>query len=110
MYKLKRACIIAAGILRSGALLAADIESHYGDAEHGRGLAIRWCGPCHLVTADQQRSLPAAPSFETIARSSSIDGEHLARLLLSPHPKMEKLDLSRAAVDDLAAYIASLRK
>jgi hypothetical protein len=30
--------------------------------------------------------------------------------VLSPHPKMAQLALSRSAVDDIAAYIASLKK
>jgi mono/diheme cytochrome c family protein len=111
MYKLALAAVVVSGLIfRSGSLFAADVESHYGDAEHGRGLAIRWCGPCHVVTADQKRSTTGAPSFETVARSSTLDGERLARLLLAPHPKMERLDLSRAALDDIAAYISSLKK
>ena len=111
MYKLKLAAVgVAVWLLPSSALFAIDSESHYGDAEYGRGLAIRWCGSCHVVTADQQRSMPGAPPFGTIAQSTNIDGAHLAHLLLAPHPKMERLGLSRAAVDDIAAYIASLKK
>jgi len=111
MYKLKLAAVgVAAWLLPSSALLAVNTESHFGDAEYGRGLAVRWCGSCHVVTADQQRSMPSAPSFATIAQSTNIDGARLARLLLAPHPKMERLGLSRAAVDDIAAYIASLKK
>jgi mono/diheme cytochrome c family protein len=108
MYKPKLAAAgVAAWLLSSSALFAIDIESHYGDAEYGRGLAIRWCVSCHVVTADQQRSMQGAPSFATMAQSSNIDGDRLARLLLAPRSKMERLELSRAAVDDIAAYIAS---
>jgi mono/diheme cytochrome c family protein len=110
MQNFKLIAIGVAAILPSSALLAIDSESHYGDAEYGRGLAIRWCGPCHVVTADQERSMAGAPSFATIARSSNIDGDRLSRLLLAPHPKMERLELSRKAVDDIAAYIATLKK
>jgi hypothetical protein len=34
----------------------------------------------------------------------------LAYFLLDPHPKMPELPLSRAAADDLAAYIEALKK
>lgn len=104
------ASAVAAWLILSGAPFAMDNESNYGDAEYGRGLAIRWCSSCHLVTADQQRSMPGAPAFATIAQSTTINGDRLAHLLLAPHPKMAKLALSRAAVDDIAAYIASLKR
>jgi mono/diheme cytochrome c family protein len=80
------------------------------DAAYGRGLAIRWCSSCHQVTADQQRSKAGAPPFTTIAQSPGFNGDRLARLMLSPHPNMAKLALSRTAVDDIAAYILSLKK
>jgi mono/diheme cytochrome c family protein len=104
------AAVVAVSVLLTGAGFAIGAESHYGDAAYGRGLAIRWCSSCHLVTVDQQHSMPGAPSFVTVAQSAEIDGDRLARLLLSPHPKMAKLALSRSAVDDIAAYIASLKK
>jgi len=111
MSKLKLAVVgVVAWLLASSALFAIDSESHYGDAEYGRSLAIRWCGSCHVVTVDQQRFMPGAPPFATIAQSANIDGDRLARLLLAPHPKMARLALSRTAVDDIAAYIGSLKK
>lgn len=85
-------------------------ETATGDAAYGRGLAIRWCSSCHQVTADQQRSKAGAPPFTTIAQSPGFNGDRLARLMLSPHPNMAKLALSRTAVDDIAAYILSLKK
>jgi mono/diheme cytochrome c family protein len=85
-------------------------ETATGDAAYGRRLAIRWCSSCHQVTADQQRSKAGAPPFTTIAQSPGFNGDRLARLMLSPHPNMAKLALSRTAVDDIAAYILSLKK
>jgi mono/diheme cytochrome c family protein len=103
--------VVAICVLLAGAGFAVENEGGgNGDAEYGRGLAIRWCGQCHAVTADQKRSMPGAPSFVTIAQSGNMNGDRLARLLLSPHPKMERLTLSRSAVDDIAAYIISLKK
>jgi mono/diheme cytochrome c family protein len=104
------AVALVACLLLTAAPFAMDNDSDHGDPEYGRGLAIRWCGSCHLVTADQQRSMPGAPPFATIAKSTNINGDRLARLLLAPHPKMAKPALSRTAVDHIAAYIASLKK
>lgn len=101
---------LAAWLLFPPAGFAMDKEAGYGDAAYGRGLAIRWCSSCHLVTADQQRAKEGAPPFATIAQSPNFNSDRLARLMLSPHPNMAKLALSRAAIDDIAAYITSLKK
>lgn len=78
------------------------------DAAHGRALAQRWCSGCHVVSADQKQANADAPPFVTIARSN-FNATTLAYFLLDPHPKMPTLSLSRAAADDLSAYIQSLR-
>jgi mono/diheme cytochrome c family protein len=104
------AVFMAAGLLFTSAAFAIENEKRYGDPEHGRGLAVRWCGSCHLVTTDQQRAMPDAPPFTKIAQTTDISGDSLARLLESPHPRMAKLALSTSALDDIAAYIVSLKK
>jgi hypothetical protein len=65
---------------------------------------------CHVVTPEQQRANADAPPFATIAQAPTFDQKRLAYFLLDPHPKMPDLPLTRAAADDIAAYIASLRK
>jgi len=101
---------VAVWLLSVGVGFAKDNEAGYGDAEHGRGLAIRWCSSCHVVATGQGRSIQGAPPFAAIAQSPDFNSDRLAHLLLAPHPNMEKLALSRAAVDDIAAYIASLKR
>jgi hypothetical protein len=66
----------------------------------------------HLMTRGFRSSNEPAlmcPPFATIARSPNFDARHLAYFLLNPHPKMPDLPLSRAAADDIAAYIATLK-
>jgi mono/diheme cytochrome c family protein len=92
------------------ALVVSTTICYSADAEHGHDLAKRWCASCHLVSADQQRGNADAPPFATIARSPSFDAKRLSYFLLDPHPKMPELPLSRAAADDVAAYIDTLKK
>jgi mono/diheme cytochrome c family protein len=80
------------------------------DAAHGLDLAKRWCASCHLVAPDQKAASADVPPFATIAQSPNFSSKGLAYFLLEPHPKMPELPLSRAAADDIAAYIASLKK
>jgi mono/diheme cytochrome c family protein len=90
-------------------LLASMVPGYCADAEHGLALAKRWCASCHVVSPEQQRASADVPAFATIARSPNFDARHLAYFLLNPHPKMPDLPLSRAAADDIAAYIATLK-
>jgi mono/diheme cytochrome c family protein len=83
---------------------------HAGDAERGLRLADNWCSSCHLVSSEQKTPGRGAPPFSEIAQSQTFNADHLAYLLNDPHPKMAKLGLSRRAIDDIAAYVLSLRK
>jgi mono/diheme cytochrome c family protein len=83
---------------------------HAGSAARGLRLADNWCASCHLVSPEQKTPSRGAPPFSEIAQSQTFNADHLAYLLNDPHPKMAKLALSRRAIDDIAAYILSLRK
>ena len=90
-------------------LLASTVRGYCADPEHELALAKRWCASCHVVSPEQQRASADVPPFATIARSPGFDARHLAYFLLIPHPKMPDLPLTRAAADDIAAYIATLK-
>jgi mono/diheme cytochrome c family protein len=90
-------------------LLASTVRGNCADPEHGLALAKRWCASCHIVSPEQQRASADVPPFATIARSPNFDARQLAYFLLNPHPKMPDLPLSRAAADDITAYIATLK-
>ncbi len=91
-------------------LLLSTLPSYSADPQHGFVLAKRWCATCHVVSANQQRSSADVPPFATIAKSPNFNPRDLAYFLLNPHPKMPDLPLSRAAADDIAAYIAESEK
>jgi mono/diheme cytochrome c family protein len=81
-----------------------------GDAEAGHRLSERWCSTCHVVTAAQsQGASTGAPSFRAIAADEAVTPMALDAFLQTPHHRMPDLHLSRAEVDDVSAYILSLR-
>jgi mono/diheme cytochrome c family protein len=82
--------------------LAADIAN-------GEVIAKRWCAACHLVSSDQARANADVPSFASLARKKQRP-EKLEAFLSAPHPKMPDMNLSRSEIDDLVAYIGSLRR
>jgi len=112
MLNFSLAAVAAAVLcLTASAGYTADTEPGYKpNVGHGLDLAKRWCASCHLVSADQQRASADVPPFAVIAQSPNFNPDRLAHFLLEPHPKMPELPLSRTAADDMAAYIASLKK
>jgi len=105
------ALAIATCLLPTIAGYAGDAEPlHAGDAARGLRLADNWCSSCHLVSPEQKTTSRPAPPFSDLSQSSTFNADHLAYLLYDPHPKMAKLGLSRRAIDDIAAYVLSLRK
>ena len=80
------------------------------DIANGKVIAQVWCGNCHRVDpADPRGAHDATPSFETIARKKSTTAASLAAFLKTQHGGMPDLTLSRNEIDDVSAYILSLR-
>lgn len=81
-----------------------------GDARQGEALARQWCSNCHLIGADQAAGGDAAPTFAVIAETAEERTSELTAWLADPHPPMPNLNLTRVEIDDLLAYIKSLRQ
>ncbi|HVZ09465.1 c-type cytochrome [Rhodopila sp.] len=82
-----------------------------GDAAAGQTIAQRWCVNCHVVGRDQTRGTSnGAPSFPAIARRTEMTPMALRAFLQTPHHRMPDLQLSREQIDDVTAYIQSLRQ
>lgn len=104
---------IAAPLLVAS-LLAAPLGSvtaqNIGDVTAGGKLAETSCSSCHVVDPMAQRGCSnGAPTFAAIARMNSTTHLSLRVFLQTPHSRMPDLHLSRDEIDDLAAYILSLR-
>jgi mono/diheme cytochrome c family protein len=95
-----------------GLTLAAGVASSAdaADANHGGELANRWCAACHLVSPEQRQGSDRVPSFASVARQPGFTAERLTYFLLDPHPKMPDMALTRREAEDLAAYIATLKR
>jgi|SRR6478609_10962429 mono/diheme cytochrome c family protein len=75
------------------------------DAQKGETLAKRWCASCHIVSPDQQQGTAQAPPFSAVASRSDFNETTIAYFLLTPHPRMPDMNMSRSEAADLAAYI-----
>ncbi|MBS0640456.1 MAG: c-type cytochrome [Acetobacteraceae bacterium] len=81
-----------------------------GDADAGKRIAETWCVNCHVVAPGQARGTSnGAPAFTAIAGNTAITPMALRAFLQTPHHRMPDLQLSREQIDDVSAYIQSLR-
>jgi mono/diheme cytochrome c family protein len=94
---------IAAALI--AVLAAGTAAAQDGDAERGRDLAQTWCVLCHVVAPDGEGT-DVGPAFAAIAGK---EPGVLRAWIIVPHAGMPRLDLSETQIDDVLAYIQSLR-
>jgi len=105
--------ITSTSLVRLGAVLmlgaASLAQANAGDSESGQRLTRQWCVSCHVVGGGD-RGTDAAPPLPVIAQQQGTDPQWLKAWLVAPHPPMPNLHLSRQEIDDISAYLASLRQ
>jgi len=77
------------------------------DAQEGYRVAKRWCASCHIVEGRDVSD--TAPSFAQVANDPAITAAGLRTWLSSPHSSMPDFNLSRGEIDQIIAYIESLK-
>lgn len=101
-------------ILTAGSALltaaSAGAQPGPGNAAAGHELAQTWCSSCHVIDRQSTRAGDSVPSFPAIADMSSTTTMSLEAFLQTPHGRMPNFQLSRGQIDDVVAYIVSLKK
>jgi mono/diheme cytochrome c family protein len=78
--------------------------------EAGHKLVRQECSACHLVEEHQFYALSfLAPSFFEVAADPAITEKGLRTFLSAPHENMPKIALSEQQINEIIAYIFSLR-
>lgn len=104
---MRLATCLTTATLAIGGLAGQTALAGSGDPVVGRQTAESWCSACHAVGEGGQAS-DTAPSFVSIA--SWRDAESIrAFLAFERHSPMPPLSLSEADIDNVVAYIHSLR-
>lgn len=96
-------------LLTAACFALASGTASAGDAETGRQIFERWCTSCH-ASAGSANVRDAAPTLAAIVRKPSLSPDALKRWLANPHPPMPNLTLGRLEIENLVAYIESLRQ
>lgn len=82
-----------------------------GDATIGFAYAQQTCGSCHAVGAGEMRSPEArARPFDAIANTPGLTRTALNAWLHSSHTNMPDLIVEPGRVDDLHAYLLTLKR
>ena len=81
------------------------------DPANGLALAGQLCTGCHLVAPNQRGPVPdGVPSFMALAARPGLEARQIkAALLAPPHPLMPNPPLAVRQMDDVAAYILTLK-
>lgn len=84
-----------------------------GNADEAKGLIADQCVRCHEVPgyeASERSAAVEAPSFAEISGQPEVyTEERLRRFLQSPHWPMAQFHLSQRDIDNLLAFIETLR-
>ena len=98
--------LVALALTLAGGITAA-FPSAAADAPKGAQLARQWCAHCHVVDSTPAPGTvqQGPPAFATMG----MTGEQLRTFLTRPHGAMPDLALTRAEIDDVIAYIETLR-
>jgi len=93
------------------ASLPAGAQDLPGDPVLGRALASKVCAECHAVErGDRKGELPDPPAFQSLADDAAMTPLALRVFLTTPHANMPNLILTDAEIDDVIAYIHSLKR
>jgi mono/diheme cytochrome c family protein len=86
---------------------AAAVE--LGNKERGLAYAQQVCADCHAVEKDTSYLFTDIPSFQEIADTQGMSPRALAVWLQTSHPNMPDLIIPPDDMDNVIAYIMSLR-
>ena len=76
------------------------------DAITGARIAATWCAACHVI-GNQQRGSDVAPAFKDLAQTRTPG--QMKGFLIRPHGAMPDIQLERQQIQDVVAYIETLK-
>lgn len=101
--------VIALGIVF---VLTGSVTASYAeDTAKGQVLARSLCSSCHIVGPGEAPRVVNAdiPSFMAVAAKEGQNKNRIIANVLNPHPVMPQVQLTKAELDMIAAYIMSLK-
>jgi cytochrome c len=89
--------------------IAGFAQTFEPSASRGHQLGMRLCANCHLVDASGKSAPEGVGSFRGIANRSGQSAERISNVLMLPHMPMPDAQLTRDEIQDILAYLGTLR-
>ena len=106
MYRMLAVCLTGTLAVLSATVWAQEL----GSPVRGQRVAETICSECHAVQKGATRSANAnAPTFQTLAKTPGMTAMAFRIWLRSSHKEMPNIMLETEQVDDVIAYIQSLK-
>ncbi len=99
--------------LATCAMAASSVQApaqSLGDAAAGRAIATAECVQCHRISARDNDPDRTPPDFGAVANMPSFTELSMRVFLQTPHGQMPRLQFTQTELDDIIAYLASLRR
>jgi len=80
-----------------------------GDPQAGAAYAKQYCAKCHAIADEDASPEQTAPRFKDVANSSGMTATALTVWLQTSHPTMPNIIVEPSDMDNVVAYILSLK-
>ena len=92
----------------TGLSLSAGAQ-HAGDPGAGAAYAKQYCTKCHAIDGTETSPEPKAPSFRNVANTKGMTATALTVWLTTSHPTMPNIVIEPNDMDNVVAFILSLK-
>ncbi len=91
-------------------LFAARVAAQeVGNPQEGAAYAQHYCAKCHAIADEDVSPEQTAPRFKDVANSSGMTATALTVWLQTSHPTMPNIIVEPSDMDNVVAYILSLK-
>ena len=90
--------------------LASSAEAQTGDPGAGAAYAQQVCAKCHAIDQTGTSPEPIAPPFKDVANTPGMTGTALRVWLSTSHPTMPNIIVEPTDMDNVIAFIVSLKE
>ena len=96
-------------LVQSLVVLASSAEAQTGDPGAGAAYAQKVCAKCHAIDRTGISPELTAPPFKDVANTPGMTETALTVWLRTSHPTMPNIIVEPADMDNVIAYIVSLK-
>ena len=81
-----------------------------GNPQEGAAYVQHYCAKCHAIADEDASPEPTAPRFKDVANTSGTTATALTVWLRTSHPTMPNIILAPNDIDNVVAYVLSLKE